>query len=201
MQFKLIKKVPVVEIDGKTCFLDTGFPGVTMPVCAGVQESFGILGIQVAGVSSLKRYTKFDHRNNEITTSDDPISLEGGTTVPLVSRGGWLVKMTVGGVEGLRYIDTGAAYSYVWNLSPRFPSAGDVEDIGFSGSHWTARAGHVPCELAGHPFEILCADALENQERPNGAAVPKEGVIGYDFFANFTIVVDRHGWNLTFVKN
>ena len=202
MHFKLIKKVPVVEINGKTCFLDTGFPGVTIPLCAGVQEFFGIPGIHVAGVSLLKRYTKFDYPNNEITTSDDPIPLEGGTTVPLEIRpAGWLVKMTVGGVEGLRYIDTGAAYSYVWNLSSQFPSAGDVEDIGFSGKPWTAHVRHVPCELAGHSFEILCADALENQERPKGAAVPREGVIGYDFFNNFTVVVDRLGGKLIFIKN
>lgn len=202
MQFKLIKKVPVVEINGKTCFLDTGFPRATMPVCAEVQNSFGIPGIQVAGVSVLKRYTKFDYPNNEITTSDDPIPLEGGTTAPLEIRPtGWLVKMTVGGVEGMRYIDTGAAYSYVHNLSPQFSSAGNVEDIGFSGNHWTVHVSHVPCELAGHPFEILCADALENKEKENGAAVPREGVIGHDFFNNFTFVTDRHGGKMTFVKN
>ncbi|MDE3275828.1 MAG: hypothetical protein PUJ80_07355, partial [Verrucomicrobiota bacterium] len=45
---------------------------------------------------------------SEITTSDEPISLEGGIAVPFEVRpNGWLVKMTVGGVEGMRYIDTG----------------------------------------------------------------------------------------------
>ena len=107
----------------------------------------------------------------------------------------------IGGVESLCYIDTGAAYSYVYNLSPQFTSPGNVEDIGFSGKHWTALTRHVPCELAGHPFEILCADAVENQERPNGAAVPKEGVIGYDFFNNLTFVVDRLGGKMTFIIN
>ena len=82
MKFELIKKVPIVEIDGKRCFLDTGFPHVSMPVCAGVQEFFGIPSLQVAGVKALKRYTKFDYRNSEITTSDEPISLEGGIAVP-----------------------------------------------------------------------------------------------------------------------
>ena len=125
MKFELIKKVPIVEIDGKRCFLDTGFPHASMPVAHGVQEFFGIPGLQVAGVKALKRYTKFDYPNSEITTSDDPIPLEGGTTVPLEVRPtGWLVKMTVGGVEGMRYIDTGAAVSYVHNLSKDFPSGG-----------------------------------------------------------------------------
>ena len=196
MQFRLIKKVPVVEIDGKTCFLDTGFPGVTMPVREGAQKSFGIPGIQVAGVLSLKRYTKFDYPNCEIITSDDPIPLEGGVTVPLEVRNSrWLVKMTVGGVEGLRYIDTGAAYSYVHNLSTQYPPAGTAEECDFSGNPWTAPVRRVPCEFAGHSFEILCGDAKDNH-----AMVPPEGVIGYDFFANFTIVVDRVGGKMTFVR-
>ena len=197
MQFKLIKKVPVVEIEGKTCFLDTGFPGVTGPVNPGVQESFGIPGLLVAGVQALKRYTKFDYQNNEIITSDDPIPLEGGVTVPLEVRNSrWLVKMTVGGVEGLRYIDTGAAYSYVHKLSTEYPSAGTVEECDFSGRPWTVPMRRVPCEFDGHSFEILCGDAKDNP-----AFVPDQGVIGYDFFANFTLVVDRLGGKMAFVKN
>ena len=197
MKFELIKKVPIVEIDGKRCFLDTGFPHASMPVAHGVQEFFGIPGLHVAGVEALKRYTKFDYRNSEITTSDEPISLEGGSTVPLEVRPtGWLVKMTVGGVEGMRYIDTGAAFSYVHNLSKDFPSAGTADECAFDGRPWTAPMRRVACEFAGRPFEILCGDAQDNP-----AYVPPEGVIGYDFFANFTLVVDRGGGEITFVEN
>ena len=202
MKFELIKKVPIVEIGGKRCFLDTGFPHASRPGAHGVQEFFGIPGLHVAGVQALKRYTKFDYRNSEITTSDEPISLEGGTTVPLEVRpNGWLVKMTVGGVEGMRYIDTGAAFSYVHNLSKDFPSAGIADECSFDGRPWTAPMRRVPCEFAGHPFEILCGDARDNKANPNGCAVPPEGVIGYDFFANFTLVVDRIGGKMTFIKN
>ena len=205
MKFELIKKVPIVEIDGKRCFLDTGFPHASMPVAQGVQEFFGIPGLHVAGVKALKRYTKFDYRNSEITTSDEPIPLEGGETLPVEIRencpwSGWLVKMTVGGVEGMRYIDTGAAFSYVHNLSSEFPAAGIADECSFDGRPWTAPMRRVPCEFAGHPFEILCGDARDNKAGPNGSAVPDEGVIGYDFFANFTLVVDRVGGEMTFVK-
>jgi hypothetical protein len=34
-----------------------------------------------------------------------------------------------------------------------------------------------------------------------GNAVPTTGVIGYDFFNNFTIVVGRVGGKMTFVNN
>ena len=197
MQFELIKKVPIVEIDGKRCLVDTGFPGAFMSAKPGIQEFFGIPGLHFAGVQALKRYTKFDFRNNEITTSDEPISLEGGTAVPLeVYNSRWLVRMTVGGVEGMRYIDTGAAFSYVHNLSKDFPSAGIADECSFDGRPWTAPMRRVPCEFAGHPFEILCGDAQDNP-----AYVPPEGVISYDFFANFTLVVDRFGGKVTFIKN
>ena len=199
MQFKfsLIKKVPIVEMAGKTCLLYTGFPGETMPVCAGVQEFFGIPGLHVAGVKALKRYTKFDYRNSEITTSDERIPLEGGMAVHLEVRdSGWVVKMDVRGICGRRYIDTGAAFSYVHYLPPELPSAGIVKDCGFSGTPWSVHVRRTPCEFLGHRFEIICGDAKDNP-----AFVPAEGVIGYDFFANFTVVVDRLGGLMTFVKN
>ena len=104
--------------------------------------------------------------------------------------------MTVGGVEGMRYIDTGAAFSYVHNLSKDFPSAGTADECAFDGRPWTAPMRRVPCEFASHQFEILCGDAQDNL-----AYVPPEGVIGYDFFANFTLVVDRFGGKMSFVKN
>ena len=202
MKFELIKKVPIVEIGGKKCFVDTGHPCVVELAKPGVQEFFGIPGLHVAGRKALKRFTKFDYPNCEITTSDEPIPLEGGETVPLEIRpDGWLVKMTVGGVAGMRYIDTGAAFSYVHNLSTDFPLAGIADEYSFDSRPWTTPMRHVPCEFAGHPFEILCGDARDNKAAPNGCAVPSEGVIGFDLFNNFTVVVDRLGGKMTFVKN
>ena len=59
MQFKfsLIKKVPMVEMDGKACLLDTGFPGETMPACAGVQEFFGIPGLHFRSFLGFHAFT------------------------------------------------------------------------------------------------------------------------------------------------
>jgi len=161
----------------------------------GVQEFFGIPGLRMKGVAALKRYTKFDYANNEIVTSDEPIALEGGETVPLEVRpSGWLVKMTVGGVEGLRYIDTGAAFSYVHNLSTAYPSAVIADECDFKGVPWKAPMRRVACKFAGHSFEILCGDAKDNP-----VYVPPEGVIGFDFFNNFTVVVDRIDAQMLFI--
>ena len=196
MKFELVKKVPIVEVDGKRCFLDTCYPQAIDRVVLPIQEYFGIHDLHVAGMPALKRYTKFDYQNKEIITSDDPILLEGGVEVPIEVRpSGWLVKMTVGGVEGKYYVDTGAAYSYVHNLSAQFPSAGFADECGWSKGRFRAPVRNVPCEFAGHQFDILCGDRKDNPEY-----VPPEGVIGYDFFNNFTIVVDRVGKKMRFVK-
>ena len=54
--------------------------------------------------------------------------------------------------------------------------------------------------FAGHQFEILCGGARDNKANPNGCTVPPEGVIGHDFFNNFTLVVDRVGGKMSFDK-
>ena len=109
---------------------------------------------------------------------------------PKIDQCELLMALGAGGViiEGMRYIDTGAAFSYVHNISKDFPSGGTADECAFDGRPWTAPMRRVPCEFAGHPFEILCGDAQDNP-----AYVPPEGVIGYDFFANFILVVDRVG--------
>ena len=196
MKFKLVRKVPVIEEHGGSWFCDTGFPSADKALDPGVQKFFGIPGLRMRGVAALKRYTKFDYANSDIVTSDEPIPLEGGTIVPVEVRpSGWLVKMTVGGVNDMRYIDTGAAFSYVHGISPEYPIELEAEECDFRGKPWTAPVRRVHCEFAGQTFEILCGDAKDNP-----AGVPSEGVIGYDFFNNFIIVVDRVGGTMTFKK-
>ena len=86
-------------------------------------------------------------------------------------------------------------------LSAGFPSSGIADECSFDGRPWMAPMRRVPCEFAGHPFEILCGDARDNKARLDCCAVPPEGVIGFDFFNNFTLVVDRLGGKKTFVKS
>ena len=202
--FELVHRVPVVEKDGARWMVDTGcpysYPRLTLELST--QQFHGIPGLRVMGLDMLRRYVKIDYASQTIVTSDEPIALNGDIVrFRSDSLGRWLVSMSVGDETREFYVDTGAAYSYVWNLSPQFSYVGTVQDNGFSGRTWSADVRKVPCSFADHSFEILCANAPENQEYPNGAAVPREGVIGYDFFANFTVVVDRVGGKVTIIKN
>ena len=202
--FELVHRVPIVEKDGVRWMVDTGCPYSypRLKLKFSTQQFHGIPGLRVMGLDMLRRYVKIDYASKAIVTSDEPIVLDGDIVQfradPLER---WLVPMCVGDETREFYADTGAAYSYVWNLSPQFPYVDTVQDNGFSGRTWSAAVRRVPCSFSGHSFDILCANAPENQECPNGAAVPREGVIGYDFFANFTIVVDRLGGKMTIVRN
>ena len=201
--FELVHRVPVVEKDGARWMVDTGcpysYPRLTLKLST--QQFHGIPGLRVMGLDMLRRYVKIDYASQTIVTSDEPIALDGAIVqFRTDSLERWLVPMSVGDETREFYVDTGAAYSYVWNLSPQFPYVDTVQDNGFSGNTWLADVRKVPCSFSGHPFDILCANAPENQEHPNGAAVPEEGVIGYEFFNNFTLVADRLGRTMTFAK-
>ena len=54
MKFELVKKVPIVEIGGKKCFADTGYPAAVMLVNLGVRESFGIPGLLLSTASAAR---------------------------------------------------------------------------------------------------------------------------------------------------
>ena len=124
-----------------------------------------------------------------------PIPFEG-ESVPL--RPGMndclLVDMMIGGQAKSCYIDTGAAYSYLCGLDKnRFEPVGIADECDLRDRCWTAPVFRVPCELAGHSFEIVCGAASDNK-----AGVPPDGVIGYDFFNSFTVLLNLREMRLTF---
>ncbi|MDO5320276.1 MAG: hypothetical protein Q4G65_16735 [bacterium] len=190
-KFKFVNRVPVVTKDGASWMVDTGcpfsYPDPRVALKKATQDFHGLPGLRVMGLDSLRRYTKIDYPNAEIVTSDEPI--EGGEDmVQVVARFGrpCSVTMTVGAETHDFFIDTGAAYSYLHNLSTSYHEEGVVQDNGFSGRTWTARVRRVPASYKAISFEVLCADALENCEM-----VPSQGVIGYDFFNRFVVLMEK----------
>lgn len=194
-KFQKISRLPVFEVEGAKCFLDTGFPFRETVMHPVAQKYIGVPGIKAVGVPFLKRYTRIDFANNEIETSDTPIVLEGAKSAQLLlSPSGWLVEMQVGSKKGPCYIDTGAAYSYVPGQWEGYDSAGVVADCGFSGRPWQTEAHKVPCSFEGVKFVALCGKCDDNKEM-----VPSQGVIGTDFFEKFIVVIDRKAGSLNYV--
>lgn len=185
-KIEMVNKVPVIDIDGTKHFVDTCYPftsGVTQP---GTQAFFGIPGLRVAGTKFLKRYVRISYAKGEIETSDEPIPFEGTLSVPMRLQFGFpMVEIAVAGTKGWRFIDTGAAYSYVHGLNVAEPAVEIAQECDHSGRPWEAPVYRVACSFAGKDFPVLCGKAADNH-----AGVPPEGVIGYDFFNAFEVVLD-----------
>ena len=206
------KKVPVVEVAGKKWMFDTGcpisspnfeaIPGMKVAL-AHVGEFLGIPGLQMMGLDYLGDYILIDYRNNTIINSDEPIAFEG-TTIPmrLGMHGCPCVEMMVGGKAQYYHIDTGAAYSYVHGLDKSaHEPAGTIEECDLRGNLWSAPVFHVTCEFQGHAFEILCGAASDNKAgvpSSDFTSVRTGGVIGYDFFNSFTVLINRREKLVTF---
>ena len=196
IKFEKISRLPVFEVEGAKCFLDTGLPFREATLHPVSQKFIGVPGIKAVGVAFLKRYTKIDFKNCEIETADTPIQLTGAKSATItIAPSGWMVEMTVGNKRGLCYIDTGAAYSYVPGQWEGYESAGEVGDCGFSGRPWKTDAHKVPCSFEGIEFTALCGKCSDNREM-----VPSNGVIGTDFFERFTIVVDRVAGYMQYIE-
>lgn len=206
------KKVPIVEAEGAKWMVDTGCP-ISSPnfeavpkmkeALAHVGEFLGIQGVQIMGLDYLGDYILVDYRNKTIINSEEPIAFEG-TTVPMVlgMHGCPCVEMTVGGKAQYYHMDTGAAYSYVHGLDKTaYEPAGTAEECDLHGALWFAPVFRVPCEFQGHAFEIVCGAAADNKTGVPPAdftSVRTGGVIGYDFFNSFAVLINRRAKLVTF---
>lgn len=200
-KIEIVHRIPVIEKNGAKWMVDIGcpcsYPKIQLQRTS--QDFHGIPGLRVMGLDMLRRYTKIDYAEGEITTSDEPLEIGGeSVTIKHGLFGCFLVPMSVGGKAHDYYIDTGAAYSYVHDLDSTYEPAGTIQDNGFSGRTWSAPIRRTPCVFDGRPFEILCADAFDNGEAPRGQAVPPEGVIGYEFFQNFSVIIDRESMTVAY---
>ena len=206
----------IIEDNGKTYLIDTGSPssifdgesleflGQTchknnlMSLAARVMplDISNLLGMHVdalIGNDILKHFAIcFDYGNSEITFSDEGLTLPDAVAVPInTSFGVPKAKMSLQGHEGLFFLDTGAKISYVSSattngLTPGetdtdfYPGVGDFEtpifnlDTTIADKTFKARYGNLPKVLE---FSLMGLSGTK-------------GVIGYDFFNNFKVLID-----------
>lgn len=198
---ELINKVPVISLGGDRVFLDTCFPGELMSVGLPVQRKFGIPGLKCVGFGWLKRYSLLDYRKRTLITSDAQIeTLVQGEVLLGMSTIGRMgpypsIELTVNGIKMNPFIDTGAALSYVRTLPQGVQCRGELHDSDWGGNVWVTRTYRVPCSFDGHDFDAEFGDAERNPH------VPAEGVVGFDFFDHFGVLIDKVGKRVSYRVN
>ncbi len=194
MHLDISKRVPIAQIEGSDVkwLVETGCPVSEPPRIMGAARRFlNEKNLQLRGLDRLKRYTMIDYGKRLLVTSEDPIPFEG-QECPIGgdAADSWKIRLDVNGDEHEYYVETGAAYSYIHGLFDKVgcPVA-RVRDFGVSGKVWIADVYKVEASFCGNEFDLLCADASDSEE--GAYAVPEDGVIGFEFFKNFAVMVDN----------
>lgn len=198
------KKVPIAEEDGAKWLVDTGcplsYPDPRVAIGESMASFLGVPGLRMMGLDSFRTYdyVLVDYRGKTISCSTDPIPFEGGT-VPL--RRGMhdclFVDVMIDGQVKSCYLDTGAAISYLKGMDmAKWPSAGVKEECDIQGNRWSTDTVVVPACFQGNPFDVVFGDEKTNAMFQ--MTVDKDGVIGYDFFNAFTVLLDLREMRLSF---
>ncbi len=200
----------IIEDNGKTYLIDTGSPfsihDGTLEFCGqqfprsmapcSPDDISNLLGMHVdalVGFNVLRHYAVLiDYGNSEITFSDEGLSLPDATALPINTGFGVpKVKMSLLGHEGLFFLDTGAKISYVASettngLTPDgtdtdfYPGVGDFETPIFN----------LDTTIADKTFKVRYGNLPRMLERSLMGLSGTKGVIGYDFFNNFKVLID-----------
>lgn len=158
-----------------------------------ISESIGIHVDALVGNDMLQQFAVLvDYNHGTITFSDEDLSLPGSQAITLgMSFGVPKVTMQLRGKEGNFFLDTGAKISYVKasTLDGLTPD-GQATDfyVGYGG--FETPIYHVPTGIGGYDFNVQYGTLPGVLELSLIDLSGTTGVVGYDFFNSFTVLLD-----------
>lgn len=176
-------------------FLGREFKTHTSILGSKVSDLSKLAGIEfstILGMDILTRYkVVFDYENRQLTfLSPDEVGMEG-TVIPLLNLMGAVgVKVGIAGQELVMAVDTGAPLSYISeSVTSDMRPVGEKEDFHPIVGRYTTPVYELESEVAGRTF------AASYGNLPSLLALPLQvgsidGVIGYDFFKSFRVMLD-----------
>ena len=202
----------IIEDNGKTFLIDTGSPfsifdgasfdfcgrqfpkGMTMVSIEAVSDLLGMNIDALVGNDILKYYNVlFDYAGGTITFSDENLSLPGRQAIALGNAFGIpKVTMQLRGQEGTFFLDTGAKISYVKasTLDGLTPDS-QATDFYVGYGDFDTPIYHVPTSIGGHEFIVQYGTLPRILELSLIGLSGTTGVVGYDFFNNFMVLLDH----------
>jgi len=209
MTFKLVKRRPVSVDKGQTIWTcgssrSRTYRLATAEIDRRMSKVFGCFAGVLGGEELQGRYLLIDYPNRRLACGDDDMSLAGAESIPLeTDRQGRPCVTLLDGVDGSKrrlLLDTGVGLTFLkgvghseggfmsgqggYRLEPDF-IAEKVEHVAFEkyplsfcGVDLGAEVGHLSEIRQKSLAKLLSDDALD-------------GAIGYDFFRNFSVLIDR----------
>ena len=201
----------LIENQNKTFLIDTGSPfssfdgedfdflgirarkGLFSISSAAISELLGMHINNLIGNDVLKHFNVLiDYAQGTITFSDEPVDLPDGQAFPIDNSFGVpKITMQLRGCEGRFFLDTGAKISYVKSscLDGMVPD-GHTTDFYVGYGNFDTPIYQVPTNIGGHNFSVQFGKLPDLLERSLIGLSGTEGVIGYDFFHSFKVLLD-----------
>ena len=220
-QIQIYKRHPIINDGENRILIDTGAPSTihssdTLNFCS---DSFGcstnymgltvskisdMLGTEITtllGADILSDYKIFlDYQNQVIEFSKEEIDIDGTQLDISNFMGIPIIKMTVDNQELKFFLDTGAKLSYLSDsLTSNYESIGTDEDFYPGVGKFKTECFEIPTVFGNHEFVVKYGNLpqlLQSTLMLGGT----QGIIGFDFFNNFKVVLDLSRNKLQYVK-
>lgn len=220
-QIHLFKGHPIINDGENRILIDTGAPSTihtsdSLNFCS---ESFGcstnymgltvskisdMLGTEITtllGADILSDYKIFlDYQNQVIEFSKQEIDIDGTQTDISNFMGIPIIKMTVDNQELKFFLDTGAKLSYLSDsLTSNYESVGTDEDFYPGVGKFHTKCFEIPTVFGDNEFVVKFGNLptlLQMTLKLSGT----DGIIGFDFFNNFKVLLDLKNNRLKYAK-
>ena len=218
-QLHLFDGHPIIHDGDNIILIDTGAPstihtsgiltfGTTQYPCTSnymgltVAELSNLLGTEITtllGSDVLSKYKiLFDYRNGLVTFSEDEISIDGIQTDITTFMGIPIIEMSIDGTSLKFFLDTGAKLSYLPNsLTRNYTSMGALEDFYPGFGTFTTECVEIPTRFEEAEFTVKYGN-LPELLQATLIMGGTNGIIGFDFFYNFKLVLDLKNNLLTY---
>lgn len=135
----------------------------------------------------------FDYPGQRMTFSDIPMTLEGAGFMPLVIFMGIpKIRLSVLGQEGPYFLDTGARISYVDpTVTNGMIAVGKEEDFYIGFGNFRTPVFNIEVMLGQHQFNVRFGNLPGQLNAALIGRTGARGVIGYDLFEHFKILIDN----------
>lgn len=201
----------IIEDNDHTMLVDTGSPfsifdGAALDFCGrqfpkglsmcSADAISNLLGMHVdalVGNDILKQFhVLIDYAGGTITLGDEAFEMPGAIELPFdMSFGVPKVNMTLQGEERRFFLDTGAKISYVSSrMTQGLESVETASDFYMGFGNFDTPIYNMEASVAGQPFTVRIGNLPPVLEATLIGLSGTAGVIGYDFFNRFKVVLD-----------
>lgn len=219
-EITIFKGHPIINDGENIILIDTGAPSTihasdSLIFCS---ESFGcsinymgltvskiseMLGTEITtllGADILSNYKIiFDYKNKVVGFDKQEISFEGIETPISSFMGIPIIELSIEGQRLKFFLDTGAKLSYLSNrITNNYDSTGTDEDFYPGVGNFETKCFEISTSLGDRNFIVKYGN-LPQLLQMTLTLGGTDGIIGYDFFNNFKIVLDLTNNKLKYV--